>query len=587
MNSNFDMSSLRLGQNLVFCLYILFGFVACNQVQKDEEFTVRIRIREDFDCLHPIVSQSTLATQIEALIMLPMIEYSAENLELSPLMVKAAPEISATTDSSNIYSIEILEDAQWDDSKTITAADYDFTVKAALNPYIKNPTWRGFLKNIYHIQYDSSNPKSFQVHVSKEYMLGKEVSGNVNLYPEHIYDPEKIMRTFRIEDLTSRDSADWSPDQHALLRRFAEQFESAGFCKSGIQGAGPYRLKSWDAGSRIVLERKKNWWGSKYAGTNKMMEAQPAFIEYVIMPDEAAAILAVKEGSVDLVTEVSPKQFADLRSDSAQNSMLRFYASGHFQYALIELNLRNPILQDVLVRKALAKLTNVSSYINDLMMGLADPIYGPIHPIKPYYNKNLRAMGFNPDEAKELLKQAGWADTDQDGLLDKVIDGKRQSLRLRFLASGATSKNISLLFQEEARKLGIEIIPETKEASFIRKDLNEHNFDLVSVTLTPQATTLYDPYQSYHSSNAKPGGANRCGIQSEKLDSIIMGIRSAANVQERFALYQDFQQVLYDLQPQIYLFSPHERLLANKRIVLETIKRRPGYLENTFRLNVK
>ncbi|MBK9109769.1 MAG: hypothetical protein IPM92_15715 [Saprospiraceae bacterium] len=576
-----------MGQQLLFCIYILFGLVACHQLQKDEEFTVRIRIREDFDCLHPIVSQSSLATQIEALLMLPMIEYSAENLELSPLMVKSAPEIRATTDTSHIFGVEILDDANWDDGKTITAADYDFTVKAALNPYIKNPTWRGFLKNIFHIQYDSSKPKLLQVHVSKDYMLGKEVSGNVNLYPEHVYDPERIMRTFSLEALVRKDSANWTPEEHSLLKRFAEQFESASFCKMGIQGAGPYRLKSWDAGSRIVLERKKNWWGSKYAATNKMLEAQPAFIEYVIMPDEAAAILAVKEGSVDLVTEVSPKQFADLRKDSTQNSMLRFYSPGHFQYALIELNLRNQILQDVQVRKALAKLTNVSSFINDLMMGLADPIYGPIHPIKPYYNKNLKEVGYDPEAAKELLKQAGWEDTDKDGLLDKLIDGKKQILRLRFLASGAISKNISLLLQEEARKLGMEILPETKEASVIRKDLNERNFDLVFVTITPQATTLYDPFQSYHSSNAKPGGGNRCGIQSGKLDSLILGIRSVTDEQERFKRYQEFQQTLFDLQPQIFLFSPHERLLANKRIMMETIKRRPGYLENTFRLNSK
>lgn len=580
------ISSSRMRWFLFILINVNFFITACKNPE-DEAFTLRIRIREDVDCLHPIVSQSAIATQIEALIMLPMIEYSAENLELSPLLVKAAPEISSSNDSSHIYALEILEDAKWDDGQNITAADYEFTIRAALNPYVKNPSWRSFLKNILHIQYDSLEPKKIWVHVSKNYMLGKEVSGNVNLYPEHIYDPEKLMRNFRVEELTTKDSAAWIPEQHALLKRFAEQFESAAFCKSAIHGAGPYKLKSWDAGSRIVLERKKDWWGTKYADRNKMLEAHPDYIEYVIMPDEAAAVLAVKEGSVDLVTEVAPKTFIDLRNDSMQNSSLQFYSSGHFQYSIIELNLRNPVLQDVRVRKALAKLTNVSSYIDHLMFGLAAPVYGPIHPVKSYYNNKLQPIAYDPAAAHKLLIESGWTDSNKNGVLDKTINGVLQELRLRFLASSATSKSIALLYQEEARKLGIEIIPETKEASFIRKDLNDRNFDMVYVTVTQQATTLYDPYQGYFSSNAKPGGGNRCGVQSEKLDSLILGIRSALNEEERTRYYLEFQQTLYDLQPQIFLFSPFERLLANKRIRMETIKRRPGYLENTFRLGSK
>lgn len=107
---------------------------------------MRIRLKEDVDCLHPIVSQSSSATQIEPLIMLPMIEYSMDKIELTPLLVLDIPRVTETNDTMTTFESDIRPEAVWDDGSPITASDYAFTVKAALNPFIKNPTWKGFLK---------------------------------------------------------------------------------------------------------------------------------------------------------------------------------------------------------------------------------------------------------------------------------------------------------------------------------------------------------------------------------------------------------------------------------------------------------
>lgn len=100
---------------------------------------MRIRLKEDVDCLQPIVSQTRSATQIEALIMLPLIEYNMDKIELTPLLVKAIPALVSTNDSSDVYASDILPEAVWDNGTAVTAADYAFSVKAALNPFIKIP----------------------------------------------------------------------------------------------------------------------------------------------------------------------------------------------------------------------------------------------------------------------------------------------------------------------------------------------------------------------------------------------------------------------------------------------------------------
>lgn len=583
-NTNKRKIATHINSILLFLLIVLFSIGSCNQKEQKEEYVLKIRLKDDVDCLNPIVSQSAVATQIEALIMVPMIEYHAHKLELSPLLVKSVPQIIGSNDSSTIFACELLEEAKWDDGSPVLASDYSFTLKAALNPYIKNTSWRSFLKNLRAIQFDPAKPKAMEIHVAKNYMLGPEVSGNLNVYQESVYDSAKVMRNFSAADLIYKDSAAWTPQEHALLKSFADRFQSAEFCKSTISGAGPYRIKSWDAGSRIVLEKKNNWWGSPLKDKDLMLEAKPDLIEYLIMPDEAATILALKEGSVDIATDISPRQFKSLKEDSIYRDKLSFHTVGFFKYSILELNTRNAGLDDVNVRKALAHICDLNTYINNLMEGFADPVTGPIHPLKYYYNKNLKSPEFDPKRAKSLLEQAGWSDSDRNGLLDKQLNGRKTQLSFRILTSGAVSSRIGLLLKAEAEKIGIEIIPETKETALFIKDINERNFDIAAVTVTQQATSLYDPFQIYHSSQSKPGGGNRSGLHSPEVDSCINIIRNSTSDTERTQAYMRFQSLLSDYQCQIFLFSPQERIIANRRIDMKTIARRPGYLENSLDL---
>lgn len=569
----------------IFCIY-LFCFSSCKTDKKDEGFTLRIRLKEDVDCLHPILSRSNSSTQIEPLIMLPMIEFSMDKIELTSLLLINLPIVTSTNDSVSVFECDIRPEAIWDNGSQITAADYAFTVKAALNPFIKNPSWRGFLKNIKKIETDITKPKHLSIHVVKNYLLSKEICGNINLYQENYYDPNKIMNAFDIGDLVSKDSAAWTIEERSRLQQFAVEFEHSEMCKHKITGSGPYRLLSWDAGAKIVLEKKTNWWGSKLAKTNPLLAAHPDRIEYLIMPDESAAILALKDGSIDVATEISPKQFDDLQKDKENKSNLQFFTPTIFQYTFLELNTRHPALAERSVRKALARLIDISGFIKNVMQGLADPIVGPIHPSRSYYNKTLSLIPFSPEVAAMELQTSGWKDNNKDGILDKTIDGKLISLSFVLLVATESGKKLALLFQEEAKKLGIEIKPETKDWSLINKDLNELRFDIAAITVG-QSPSLYDPYQSWHSSNSKAGGFNRSGFATPATDSLIQLIRTSASESERNTAYLKFQDILYEAQPQIFLFSPKQRIIASTRISIETSSRRPGYAENMITLSNK
>ncbi len=580
-NKNFNRIILSDKSWILFLLFSIV-FSQCKQDKREDSFTLRIRLKEDVDCLHPILSRSSIASQIESMIMLPMIEYSMDKIELKPLLLTELPALTHSNDSADVYVCSIRKEAVWDDGMPITSMDYAFTVKAALNPYIKNTSWKSYLKNIKQIDGDPDNPRMLSIQVEKNYLLAQEICGNINIYPQHLYDTGQIMSTFSIYDLIHRDSAQWSPEERSRLQKFAQEFETAEMCKQKISGSGPYKLVSWDAGAKIVLEKKQNWWGQAFSSTEPMLEAIPDRIEYLIIPDEAATILALKDGTIDLATDVSPQQFTAMQEDSFSRNRLSFYTPTIFQYVFLEINHRRQALAELAVRKALAQLIDVNGFIKNVMYELADPIVGPIHPSRSYYHKDLIPVGLNPQAALGTLHAAGWKDNNRDGILDKMIGGKSEKLSFSLLVTSETSKKLALLFQDEAKKIGIEIKPEIKDWSLILKDLNSLQFDLVALTQN-QSPSLWDPYQSWHSSNTRPGGSNRCGFATTETDSLIQLIRTTKSESERNFAFLRFQEILYNQQAQIFLFSPKLRLIASKRIKLDASSRRPGYAEKMIK----
>lgn len=566
---------------LAFVTYLALSIQGCSSDRRNNEFVLRIRIADEPDCLHPVVSQSSLASQIEVLMMPPLFEYSPDKLEFSPILIDSLWPPAVINDSTIEYSYHIQSQAVWDDGHPVTAADVIYTIKSSLNPCIKNKTYAGFFKNIREVRTDSTDPKSIHFLINRHYMLGMEMSGNYCIYPEHIYDPGSIMRSFQLSDLISKDSASWSSQQWQVLRQYADTYQSAAFCKDKITGCGPYRLSAWNAGQKIVLEKKKNWWGDSLVNRYPLLTAVPDRIEYWVIPEEASAILELKNNRIDLLSEVTPKVFTDLQN--SEKDHLRFYTPALMQYMYIEMNQRRPALNDLAVRRALSMLFDTDKFIRDQFNGLAMRCNSPVHPSKSYYNSSLLPYEFNPGEAIRILTEAGWKDSDNNGALDKMINNQKQELKFNFyLTNKELSKKIGLLLQEECKKAGIliELVP--REAAALMKDLNELSFDLALMSQRQQPS-LWDPYQSFSSQNILPGGFNKSGYHNATCDSLIQGIRSAMDERQRKEAYLALQQKLHDEVAQLFLFIPKERIVSTNQIRMEAYSRRPGYYEGMIR----
>lgn len=588
---------------------ILIGLSACEtestpEAKKTDDPNVIIHELNDPKRINPPVSTSANATYIESNIFEGLLSIDLQTLEFLPLLAVARPTIKEPEEGpfagGMSLSYEIRPEASWDDGSPITGYDYLFTIKAIKNPLVDAQNLRPYMDFIDSIYVNPEAPKQFVIFSRKRYMLAEAFSG-YNIMPKYAYDKNDYLSKVslsQLNDTSAQVKAALLEDDN--LKAFADYFNAieTGQDPERVVGSGPYRIGEWQQDVRIVLERKKDWWGDKLADTDlaKVMEneadkaeiesikAFPPKIIYRVIPNKSTAVTAMKDESIDLMKGIEARKFKELSKDPYYSEVFRLESPTQFAYYTIGFNFNDPRLQDTKVRRALAHLVNRDRIIENLFYGMGTKINGPIHPKKRYYSKEIPDIPFDLEKAAALLKEAGWEDTDGDGVLDKEINGARSAMNLRYLVNAESKerRKIGLLIQEAAKKIGvnIEITPLAFEVYL--DNANNRKFDLIALAWA-QAPTEDDLKQIWHSASTVQGGGNRLDYKNPEVDSLIDNLRITLDRKKRDAMYKELQQILYKDQANIFLIAPDSRLAIHSRFsTAETTVVRPGYYERYF-----
>lgn len=540
----------------------------------------------DCDKLNPATSTDASSTYIEYNIFMYLLDVNKETLEPNPSLAKARPVIRELTEGPFAGGIaidyEIREEAVWDNGQPVTGYDVEFTYKAIKNPLSDCEHLRPYLDFISHMEIDKANPKKFTL-FSKEHFFAAESSSGyqARIMPEYIYDPRGLLKEFTIDQLTDPKSVEKLRGNEKLID-FANEFNSEKYQreKGFVVGCGPYEFVSWTTGQRIILQKKKNWWGDKLAGTVVNFSAHPDKLIYEIINDRTTAQTALKDDALDISDALREKDFHDLKGTESFTRMYNMFSPTSLSYLYIGLNTKNPVLSDLVVRKALAHTVDRNKIMDVLLYGLAEPINGPIHPTKKYFNTDLKAYDFDLSVAQKLLEDAGWKDSDGDGIRDKMIDGKkvRLSFTYKFNSGNDTREKIGLFFKDNCRKIGVDIQIIAKEWTVFLDDLKNHSFDIYCGAWIADPLED-DPKQLWHT-NSYNGGSNYCGFGNTESDLLIEAIRKEMNEEKRNELYKQFQTMVHDQLPYIFLYTPKARIAMSKRFSnAKAYMARPGYTE--------
>ena len=514
-----------------------------------------------------------------------LMTFDPVSLELVPQLVKSAPEVRGNEDGMISYTYQLREEAAWPDGKPVTAKDVAFSFKAMFNPKVNSAPYRGYFDFIGDIVIYPDEPGKFSVIANKKYILAEPAISNMVVLPEHIFDPEKIMASYQLSDLVDPVKAEKLLKSDLALSRFAEQFNGPDFSrkKEFIVGAGPYELDSWEEGNKIVLKRKQNWWADAVVDKNSSLIAYPSEVVFRILKDQKTAATALKAGELDAAGQLDSKDFSELSDNKFVLEQFDLHTPTSANVYYIGINGKNPKLNDKRVRRALAHLIDVDAVIELLYDGYAERLVGPFPKIRPYYHKDLPLIEYDVKKAIALLEEAGWQDSDDDGVFDKMIDGQKVDMELSYLTTQSSEfgSKLSLMFQENASKAKVKVNILSKEFRAISADLSNRDFELVSRAygLDPLPD---DPKQFWHTSSDTPNGSNRWGFGDAESDALIDSIRTTLDETERAVLYKRFQELFYEEQPIIMLFSPKEKIAISKRLKGEPTILKPGFLVNTF-----
>ncbi len=588
----------KLSLILLFIFSSLLIFQSCKTepasdkegTTTDDSFTVVSRLVGEPNMLNPALTVQANSRRVMNQIFSNLVHYDTKTLKAMPMLAKELPTIEEITEGEHkgklLCKYEIHEEAVWDDGKPVTGHDVEFSIKAILNPKVRAAPYRAVAISFKDIMIDEANPKKFSL-VSDNYFLTGMIFTDIQTFPAHVYDPKGIMKNFTIKQLSDSEGASKLADSDPQLQEFATEFSKEKYSreKGFVSGSGPYALEEWISGQRIVLRKKKNWWGDKLVVKYPLLKANPETIIFKPMSDVTTAVTELKAGSIDVMTQITPDQYNALKESTEGQANLNFHEPLQMSIYYIGINNNRPKLADKRVRRALAHLINMDEIINTTMYGYAEKVVGPFHTSRPYYHKDLPLIEENLEKARVLLKEAGWVDSNGNGIVDKEIDGELTEMKLDYLSSkaGVTGQKIGTIFKAKARQVGVDIELVVKEGNKVAEARTKRDFDLFTSGWS-QDPSIDDPYQNWHTDSDTPSGGNRFGFGNEESDKIIEEIRTLIPEERRNQLYKELQKMIYDEQPCIFLMIPSGRMAINKKFDYEPSVRKPWIFENEFEL---
>ncbi|MBI4518837.1 MAG: ABC transporter substrate-binding protein [Deltaproteobacteria bacterium] len=311
-------------------------------------------------------------------------------------------------------------------------------------------------------------------------------------------------------------------------------------------GSGPFRLDEFAPDERVVLRR--------FAGY-AAPPARLAGIVFKVVPDSLVRLLEFKRGELDLLQNaIEPDAVAWLRQLPQVQILTR--PGTTFQY--LGMNLRDPRLADVRVRRALAHALDREALVRAVLRGFATPATGLLAPGHWAYNGNVASYAYNPKRAAELLDEAGYPDPDGAGRLPRFrLSYKTTTVDVR--------KRIAEVMQEQLARVGVALDIRTYEWGTFYADIKRGDFHLYSLAWVGVA----DPdiyFLTCHSSQVPPASNNRGFFADETVDVLTARARHTLVMEERQRLYAETQRRVAELLPVIPLWWTTNVAAVSRRL---------------------
>jgi peptide/nickel transport system substrate-binding protein len=360
-------------------------------------------------------------------------------------------------------------------------------------------------------------------------------------------------------------SGPWPPamqlivHQQIVPQQYLEEVGTEGFIGSPI-GTGPFKFVSAQPGlTEVVLERFDDYYG----GAPDLEPVGPACVStaiFRVIPEASTRVAALLAGEVDIIQAVPP----DLVDTLAQTPGIQVKSAPGTQPKWMEMNITEPPFDDVRVRQALNYAVDKQLIIDEIFGGRAVALPGPLSPFNNYVNKSLEPYPYDPDKALSLLAEAGYSDSDEDGILDK--NGEPFAFTMDTLE---IQRELAQVVAGLFREIGIDASVRVWDYGVVKPQLL--NCERTAF-LDDWGDSAFDPVGHFEAKwhtlveGAPYGRGNFSCYSNERVDELIKLGETTADTNERQTVYDEAQQIVYDEAPAVFLILPEEAEAASDRV---------------------
>lgn len=447
---------------------------------------------------------TTTSTEVIEMVFSTLYRFD-EKQDIVPDLAVGQPVFS---DDKLSMTIKIRNDAKFTDGKPVTADDVVFTYSIPINPDYTGPRKGAFEKMQKIEKVDDTTVKI----TFKEPHAGYIDMMIYNILPQHLLKDVPV-----------------------------KEMDKSAFFKQPV-GSGAYKLAEWKQGQYLSFVRNENYYGGKPS------------IEKVtakIIPDANAMMAQLQTGEINVIA-VPADNLAAVEQFAKTNDKIKLQkgiALG--QYLFIGWNLTNPLFQDKKVRQALTTAIDRKGIVDGVVEGQGKVVNSQTAPTYWTYTDNVPKFDFNAEKAKQLLAEAGWKDTNGDGILDK--DGKNFEFEMQVNQGNKVREKGVTVVQQQLKKVGINVTPRVVEGSAFTKNFQGKNFESIyygwSISGDP------NPKGIWHSAEIEKG-LNTVSYKNAEVDKLIDEDLNTFDKAKRKELLNKIDALIAEDQPYTFLYSP-------------------------------
>ena len=415
-----------------------------------------------------------------------------------------------------VITFYLRKGVKWTDGVEFTAEDVKFGFDTIINENTPTPYKEDYLQVK---KAEVIDKYTFRVTYEKPFAPALMTWGNLVVLPKHLLEGKDITKT--------------------------------GFGRNPV-GLGPYKFRKWTPGQEVVLDSNRDYF-----------EGRPYIDRYIfkIIPDSATMFLELQAGSIDMMT-LTPTQYTKQTDNDFFKQNFQKFRYPVFAYTYLGFNLKHPWFQDKRVRQAFAYAIDKQEIIDVVLFGLGSPATGPFVPDTWAYNPDTKKYDYDPDRSSALLKDAGWADTNGNGTVDK--DGKEFEFSILTNMGNQSRIKTATIIQYRLKQIGIKANIRVLEwSTFINEFIDKRRFEAVLLGWSLDRDP--DQYIIWHSGKTGEKEFNFVSYSNKEVDALLEEGRRTFNIEERKKIYYRFQEILADELPYIFLYVPDATPVVHSR----------------------